>query len=418
MLKKINSFDGFTRNIIIVFVGTSAANFLNLLYQLLIAHRLPIAEFAAFNSLLAIYMVISAPLATIQFVIARFIAKFNARNESGKISFLLSDFFKKALFFAVLSFIIFLIFSHRLILSLKVPTFQSGYFLAALIALAALSPLLAGALQGLEIFSWLAAVPVLTGVLKVLLAFLFLALGFGISGALGALLLSVFIGLVIFYLPLSRFISLKKIQNQDVGNREILWFLFPVATSNFCFISLVSMDMILVKYFFTPEASGFYSLAQMAGKIFLFLPAAISIVMFPRTSGLNARNLDTKATLKRSLFFVLALSILANLIYNFFPRLILVVLTGKAYPESVLLGRLFGISMSFFALLFILISYFLSLNDLRFIKYLSIFTLLELGAIFWQHQSLIAVQLILCLNAAVLFLIHLILVYKKVAVGK
>jgi O-antigen/teichoic acid export membrane protein len=171
--------------------------------------------------------------------------------------------------------------------------------------------------------------------------------------------------------------------------------------------------MVLVKYYFNPEESGVYSLAQMVGKIFLFLPGAISVVMFPRVSGLKAKNQDTNTTLKRSLLYTGILVTGAGFFYNLFPHFVLMVLTGKVYLESVSLGRLFSVSMSFFTLLFILITYLLSIKDLRFIKYLVLFTLLQIWAITLFHKTLISVQLILCLNAILLFFIHLNLVYKK-----
>jgi hypothetical protein len=134
--------------------------------------------------------------------------------------------------------------------------------------------------------------------------------------------------------------------------------------------------------------------------------------MFPRVSGLNAKNLDTTLVLKKSLFYVFILSSMAIFFYNLFPGLVLKVLTGKVSPESIFLGRLFSISMSFFAALFILISYFLSLNDLRFLKYLIFFTICQFLAILFFHTSLAQVQLILCINAGLLFITHLALAFK------
>lgn len=175
------------------------------------------------------------------------------------------------------------------------------------------------------------------------------------------------------------------------------------------FYEPVNSDMVLVKYYFSPQDSGLYSLAQMVGKIFLFLPGAISLVMFPKTTGLNAKNMDTVSILKKSIMYVFGLCILSVLFYNSFPYLVLKILTGKSYPESIMLGRLFSISMSFFALLYILLMYFLSVKDLRFIKYLVFFTALQLIAIGFLHKNLLQVQLVLCINAMLLFCIHLVL---------
>ncbi|MBU1869225.1 MAG: hypothetical protein KJ818_02025, partial [Candidatus Omnitrophica bacterium] len=157
---------------------------------------------------------------------------------------------------------------------------------------------------------------------------------------------------------------------------------------------------------------GLYALGQVVGKIFLFLPAAVSLVMFPRTSGISAKNMSALPTLKKSLAYVSILCCSAFLFYNIFPDFVMKTLTGKIYPDSIMLGRLFGFSMSFFALLFLLITYFLSIKDFRFIKYLVIFTALQVLALFILHGNILQVQLVLCVNAVLLFVIHLILAFK------
>lgn len=402
----------FLKNVIIVFLGSSLVNFINLLYQLLIAHKLTAVEFASFNSLLSVFMLISAPLGTIQVAVTKYCSEYNAQNLTIKVNFLLSDLLKKTAFLAGLTIFVFFILSGHIIAALKIESALSGYILALLIASSWILPVFSGGIQGLELFGWLSFGSVATGALKLLSAFMLTLLGYNIAGALGALLIANFSGLVIFYFPLKRFF-LKKTKNEFFDYRQMIKYLFPVAISNLCFIALVSFDMVLVKYFFASADSGLYSLSQMLGKIFLFLPGAVSMVMFPRTSGLKAKNKDTVSTLNKSLLIVFVLCITAICGYNLFPSHVLKLLTGKVYPESIHLGRLFSISMSFFTLSYILISYFLSVKDLRFIKFLALFTLLQLFAIVLFHKNLIQIQLILCINGALLFITHLSLAYMQ-----
>lgn len=412
MFKLTRNIDTFTKNIILVFLGTSLVNVFNLLYQLLLAHRMSSIDFAAFNSLLCILMLISTPLATLQTVIVKYIAEFNAQNQVKKIKALLSNLIKKITPLAVFTFFIFYLFSSYVMDKLKISSLASGYILAVSLALSWIAPVLTGALQGLELFKWLVSSSVISGALKLVLAFVFMGLGFNITGALGAFLAAALIGIIISILPLKNFIS-ARFREDGIDFKEFFVYLFPVAISSLCLITLVSFDMVLVKYFFSPLDAGFYSLAQMVGKIFLFLPGAISMVMFPRTAGLNAQNMDTNVTLKRSLLYACSLCIFANVIYNLFPIFILKVLTGKVFAESIILGRLFGISMSFFALLYILIAYFISIKDLCFIKYLISFTLLQFLTIILFHKVLVQVQWILCVNSVLLFFTHLLLVYRE-----
>jgi O-antigen/teichoic acid export membrane protein len=214
------------------------------------------------------------------------------------------------------------------------------------------------------------------------------------------------------FLALRNYLVWKPPEEQ-LNYREILAYLLPVAVSNFLVINLVSFDMVLVRYFFTADESGLYALAQIVGKIFLFLPSAISIVMFPRVSCLNAQSALTIPTLRKSLFYTLGLCLTAGLGYNFFPGFTLKVLTGKAASQVIGLGRLFSISMTLFALLAVLVTYFLSLKDFRFLKYLALSAILQFLAIVLFHRNLAEVQLILCFNAGLLFLVHLWLAYKN-----
>lgn len=409
-MKKI---DVFTKSVIIVFAGTSLVNFLNLLYQLLIAHRLPAQEFASFNSLLAIFTICTAPLLTLQLAVTKYCAQFHAHNQLAKLRFFLTDLLKKTSVLALITFLIFLFFSGHILSALKITSVSSGYFLAALLSCVWLMSIFSGGIQGLQFFGWFSGVSIVTGTLKLILAFILTYLGYNISGALGALLTANIITILLFSLPLRRFFSLHpKIEKVDYHN-DFLAYLLPVAVMGVCFMSLVNIDMILVRYFFSAEDSGIYSLSQMVGKIFLFLPLAINTVMFPKASALSSRQMDASPMLSRSLFYVSLLCAIALVIYNVFPSQVLRALTGKVNQESIFLGRLFGVSMSFFALLYTLQFYFLSVKDMRCMKFLVIFTLLQILSIIFFHRSLLQVQLALCINSAILVFISLLLAYNK-----
>lgn len=412
MIKYIKRIDTFGKNIILVFLGTSLVNVFNLLYQLLIAHRMSGVDFAGFNSLLAIFTLISAPLTTLQIVVAKYTAEFNAQSQIKKIQALLSKLIRKILPLAIITFIIFYFLSFYIMDKLKISSVSAGYILALLLVSSWITPVLTGALQGLELFKWLVSLSMIGGALKLVFAFIFISLGFNIAGALSAFLIASLMGVIISFFPLKNFLSFKLIED-SINFKDFFSYLVPVGLSFSCFIALVNFDVVLVKYLFSPLQAGFYSLAQMVGKIFLFLPGAISIVMFPKAAGLKAKNMDTDFTLRRSLLYASSLCIISNLVYNLFPNFALKVLTGKVFAESVMLGRLFGISMSFFALLLILITYFLSIKDLRFIKYLILFTLLQFLGILMFHKTLIQIQLILCINSICILFIHLFLAYGK-----
>jgi len=207
MFGLIKNLDKFSKNIIFVFLGTSLVNIFNLLYQLLLAHRMSSVDFAAFNSLLSIFMLISTPLATIQIAVAKYSAEFNAQNQIEKIRVLLSGLTRKIILPAILTFSVFFLAASYLTAKLKIYSLPSGYILAALLALSWVMPVFSGALQGLELFNWLVSSALISGALKLALALVFIGLGFNIAGALGAFLAANLIGSVIIIIfPLRNFL--------------------------------------------------------------------------------------------------------------------------------------------------------------------------------------------------------------------
>jgi len=400
-LKRLDSFD---HNLVIVFLATSILNFFNLLYQLVIAHTLSADDFASFNSLLAIVMLIAGPLANLQRAIVKYVAEFNALKSDDKIRYLLSGLYRVTAILSIVSLFAFYFLSVYFAKKLHIEFISVSFILAGIFSVSWLGPIANGGIQGLELFGPMAFISVVSGAVKLGLAYILVKNGFNIIGAFAALFLSLIFEFLCNSLFLRKYISFPVRPVSGVKLKSVFMFVLPVAVSLFCFNALISTDMILVKYFFSADESGKYALAQMLGKIFLFLPTAISMVLFPRAAGLKARNQDTAHALKRSFFYALALCAGAIVFYNVFPEFSLRVLTGKSNPDSILLGRMSSISMSLYSLLFLMISYFLSVKDLRFIKYLAIGVLAQVLAIVFVPRQLINVQYVLIVNSLVLLM--------------
>jgi len=409
MFARLKNIDGFTRSIIVVFVGTSVANLFNFLFQLFVAHRFSAPSFAAFNTLLAIYVIIATPLTTLQTAMVKFCAGYNALRETDRLKLLLSRFLKGSLILGVLTFLVFSAVSGKLLAALKISSSgATASVLTFLIALSWLLPVFLGGVQGLERFGWFSAIAVATGALKLGCAFILLRPGSEMEGALASLLIATIVETLLCLFVLRDVVTFREPPVQ-IPFRKILAYLLPVAVGSFCFILMVSMDMVMVKLFFSPEDAGFYSLAQMLGKIFLFLPTAISMVMLPKTSGLHATQGETTAPMKKSLLCAAFLCTLAVVVYNIFPEFALRLFTGKSFAQSVLLGRAFSLTMTFFSFVFILITYFLSIEDMRFLVYVICAALLQFAGIYFFHASLIQVQAVMCSTAVVLFAVLLVL---------
>ena len=236
-------------------------------------------------------------------------------------------------------------------------------------------------MQGLQEFNHLGANYILDATSRLASGVFLVWLGFKAAGALAASLVGALIGLLFVFIPL-KFLFGKKGRPVDFDSSEIYNYFWPVLITLLCFTTLTNVDIILVKHFFIPEQAGHYSAASMMGKIVLFFPAAFSMVMFSKTSELHTQNTDSRYVLKKSLLLVGSMCIIITLGYFAFPSFLITVVYGQQYlPSAGLLG-LFGIAMCIFSLVNILIVYYLSVHELRFIPVLVAATVLQV-ALLW-----------------------------------
>jgi len=134
--------------------------------------------------------------------------------------------------------------------------------------------------------------------------------------------------------------------------------------------------------------------------------------MFPKTSELHAQAKATSHHLKKNLLYVGALCGAAALICLLFPGLIIRLLSGEEHLQCIPLARIFSVTMVFFALVYVLLFYHLSIHRLGFIYSLVLLTVLQFLAIILFHESLLQVLYIMCGNAILLFLINAYLAFS------
>ena len=409
----------------LMFLAVTISNVLSLLYQLYMVRNLSPINYGVLNSLFSILMIVSVPSGTLQTVVTKFVSTFHAINHHEKINLLLRSFVKKTLVFGLVIFLI-LIFGSRGISSfLQIASPLLIVILGVITFFSIILPLTQGGLQGLQRFGYLGLTMITNGSLKLALGIIFVSIGFGVMGAMSAVAISAFIALLLSFIMLTSVLprrltliakSLQLKSNSpdpEMNFSEIYRYFCAVATVFLCFMVLTNIDVVLVKHFFKPLEAGYYSIAQMVGKIILFLPIAITMVMFPKVSNLHAQGKDTFHILRRSLLCVGLLCGTAALICLLFPGLIIRLLSGEEHLHCIPLARIFSVTMVFFALAYVLLFYHLSIHRLGFIYSLVLLTVLQFLAIILFHQSLSQVLYIMCGNAVLLFLINAYLAFKR-----
>jgi O-antigen/teichoic acid export membrane protein len=401
----------------LIFTSGMFVNVTNLVFWLYMVRKLSAQDYGVLNSLIALLMLFCVPLNVLQTVVVRYISKFMAHDKKEEARALLLYFAKPLGIFVGVVFVVFILFAHKIAAFLLLERSGLIVLIGFGIAFSSTSILTLGTLVGLQEFNAIALNSALTGVAKLGIGFSLVALGCKVLGAFLGFILSFVMTFVVslFQLPAWLKASRHKPVAISFDRKEVQRYFLPVGLTTLCFFVLTNIDVILVKHFFSATEAGYYSVAQMVGKMVLFVPGAVGIVMFPKVVATHAKNEDTRFLLYRCLWAVGILCGCVTLGALFFPDLILKTLTGHVYPQAAALVDFFALSMTFFALDNILMLYHLSLHNMKYIILMCCAAVLQVVVIWFVHATLAQVLGILFVNSVFLFVTGCVLTRKGAA---
>lgn len=389
-----------------VFFSTVLVNIFNLIFWLYMVRKLSPENYGVLNSLFSLLMVFSMPVGILQTVMTRYVSKFIAHDQKGQVKSLLI-YFLKGICICLGGLLIFLAVSAAPIARfLQISERGLIYVVLCGVLFSSLATLFSGTLYGLQKFYAIALNNVVSGFIKLVGGFSLVALGLKVFGALWGVVCSFAVSLLFSFAQLPRWLRTEfgGLRERVLNTKEIYSYFWPVGLSNLCFLAMTNMDIILVKHFFPPLEAGYYSVAQMVGKIVLFFPSAVGLVMFPKIVDSHAKSENTLLILKKSLAIVGGLCAVATFFSVLFPAFVLRLLTGHIQPSAVALVKFFAVSMSLLALIQIFMLYHLSLHRLGFIYAMAVIAFLQLLGILFFHGSLVQVLWIVLACTVLLFI--------------
>ena len=387
-----------------MFIASIIGGICNYAYQLYMGRALGPEEYSVFGSLFALSYIIFVLTGTIQTTGARFVSKFVGEGKTGNINHLLRGMLKRMLFLGIAIFLFFVFASGWISRFLNINDVTPVIIVGTVFLFSLLLPVNLGALQGLQKFKWLGSNNVIGFASKLIIGVLLVSIGFGVNGALGAVVISSIVVLVLSFIPLKNFLSPNYKVNPGFDFHEIYRYSLPAMLAMFCFAVPANVDVILAKHFFEAHDAGLYTAASVLGKIVLFLPGAISAVMFPKVSKMNANGGDTKKLLNKSLFYTAILSGLLAIGYWFFPSIVVGIPFGNTYLEAIPLVKFYGLAMLFFSLSVVFMRYSLAIHDIKYVYGFAFFTFLEIILLAIFHETMMEMIVILIAINVLLFI--------------
>ena len=401
LIKKIKTLsrDDLIAHTIIVFMGTTFVGICNLLYHLVSVRLLSVEDYGTFNTLISFVMFSSMAISPLGTTLTRYFTEYITKRDFSKLAAVIIKIIKRLAVAAVVVILFFLICAPYLAGFLKTEI-NYIYFCAAIVILPMFSPIAVSLFQSFQKFKIYAFVGAASSFGKLITGALLMLAGFKVVGALGGFLSGSALILVIALLFVPRIFRreigpVNSQKAQAVNLLPLFKYFFPVSVALLSFTFITMVDVILVKHFFSELQTGYYSIAQMVGKIALFLPSSLAIVLLPKSTKAHVSNEPAHKILYKSLFLA-GIFCLGFIAFTFlFPDLLLKVLAGSVNPVSRSLVGLFALAMSFYALSWIVINYLLGIHNLKFVAPFLVLTILEAVAIYNWHSSLTMVLYIL-----------------------
>jgi len=267
--------------------------------------------------------------------------------------------------------------------------------IAAALGVGLLAPVNLGTLQGLHRFGYVGGTTILGSVSKLGLGMLLVYLGWGVYGALASLSLAGLAVLGLSAFALKALWTPAKEKKSGVSWREMFSYGLPAAGASLCFMALSNIDMVLVRHYFSPEEAGIYAAAGVLGRVVLYAPGAIVLVLFPMMARSHAKNGNAFRLLDRGMLYAGGIAGAGAIGYALFPELFLRMLFGGKYAAASPLLRLFGVAMVPLSLMAVLMHFNLAQRRTRFLISMAAACILEVVLIGVYHTDLHTVLWIL-----------------------
>jgi O-antigen/teichoic acid export membrane protein len=384
-----------------LFAATSAVSVLNYLFHVVQSRLLGPQQYATLAVLISLFSTLSAPASAPQSMLADYVARFRGRAELGQAA----RFSRTALKWLALATLpvvaLVVLFSRFLATYLQLDSIVPVLALSTAFLPALLIPAVSGILQGLERFRLLALVLFIGAAARLASGAILVWGGWGASGGIAAFavagLFSVVIGLYAVRDLLQRPGEAHPLKLADVSRYG-----GSVLANGFLFATLLNLDVVLVKHYFDPVSAGYYAAAATVGKMVFFVPGAVGLLMFSKTSAQFAAGGSGGLVLRKSILVTVGLCGAMCAALFLFPGLVTRVLFGPAYAATASLVGAYGILMTLFAVVNLMMLYHVSAHDSRFIVILGAGLLFEWVGIALFHQQLVQVILVAGLGASLM----------------
>lgn len=395
----------------IIFFGGFFGNIFNFLFNLFMSRNLSFADYGILVSLFSLATLFALPVGAVIPTLVYFFASYFAKEDYGMVRGLYIQVTKYSFLVGLIIFLLFFIFRSSISTFFHIENTSflilagSGIFISFIGV--ANQPLLQAKLA----FSFLSFYGLFSSLLKLVVGVAFVLFGYSIGGVLLALIIASLIPYFLTFLPL-RFLFNKGVVKPKISLRRLFFYGAPATLATFGLTSYITIDIILVKHFFSPDLAGKYAMISLIGKVIFYFSAPIGTVMFPLIVQKYTKGEKYHKDFLLSLFLVTVPSVLLIIFYMIFPEFVVRIFNQNLDKSLVPLIIPFGVIATLYSVLSVLINFYLAINKTKVYIPIIVGTISQCILIFIFHETFLQVILV-TLSILGLLLILLLLYYWR-----
>lgn len=389
LVKRLKQSD-FMRHNAVFFFGSVGVGVLNYLYYPVLARMMDPAPFGEVQTLVSLFLQLTVFMQVLNMVVVNVVVNY---KNTASINRSIFELEKLAVLIAAGLVLLSVIFSPWL---KNVLQFESSLpFVALALAILVSMPLTfrSGFVRAKHRFGATSLSQAIGAGGKIILSAVLVAAGLSTLGAtiglIGAQLLAlVYIGFVAAKLGFEKPEGARYWRKLDFAAlKPELPYAGAVLVSSLSVMLLMSVDMIAVKYYFSPEQAGLYAGITSVARAIFFFTASVAFVLLPHVKLTNPPKQNRQLLLKSAgLLFLIGGTGLA--IFTIAPNLIIKFLMGQEYTQLADLLPWLSLAVFIISILNLLFAYFLALR-LKIISLVGIMGFVAaLVAIAMHHGSM------------------------------
>ncbi len=370
----------------IVLVGSTIANVLNYLFNLVMGRMLDPVAYGEIAALVTLAMIVVVPAGTLAILVTKFISQYTASGHS----FLVRKIYRSANHYAltggIILLLVFLLFSGVLAKYFKLEQAAVVIF-AFIMPVGLIGSVTKGALQGLHDFKSTSISNILEAASKLIISAGLVYWAFGIKGAVLGIVLGSFLSYLYGAYRVRRDLPADTEGPQEPEPLKLTRFALLVFMATLCLSVFGNIDVVLAKHYLPDLDAGQYAALAVLGRIITYASVAVITVLLPMVSASKDARQGQKF-LKISLAITLLVSGVILCFFFFAPNFTINLLFGREYLDVAKFLGWFGLVMLLGSLSKIFVNYFIARHQSFFIYPFALAVILQVTIIVMYHNSI------------------------------